>query len=75
MNTSRWRKRRNASNAITVAQRSTPTMPTDPVEATTASMKPVMPEAQPGQPPHHRVVPDDDRHAQAAPGRAEGDPA
>jgi hypothetical protein len=29
--------------------------------------------AQPSQPAHHRVVPDGDRHTQAAPGRAEGD--
>ena len=68
MNTTRWRKRRNASNAITVAQRSAPTMPIpirwrlqSPPQAGHAG------EAQPGQPPHHRVVPDGDRHAQAAP--------
>ena len=54
MNTTRWRKRRNASNAITVAQRSAPTMPTDPVEATTASMKPVMPGRR--SPASHRTT-------------------
>ena len=43
MNTIRWRKRRNASNATTVPQRNTSTVPTDPVEATIASMSPVRP--------------------------------
>ena len=42
-NTTRWRKRRNTSNAITVSQRNALTMPADPVEATIASMRPVRP--------------------------------
>ena len=53
-NTTRWRKRRNASNAITVAQRNTSTMPTDPVEATIASMKPVRPGRR--SPASHRTT-------------------
>jgi hypothetical protein len=43
MNTIRWRKRRSTSNAIRVAHRNTLIMPADPVEATIASMRPVMP--------------------------------
>src|SRR5215207_5224259 len=53
-NTTRWRKRRNASNAITVAQRSAPTVPTDPVEATIASMRPVRPGRR--SPASHRTT-------------------
>ena len=53
-NTIRWRKRRNPSNAITVAQRNTSTVPTDPVEATTASINPVSPGRR--SPASHRTT-------------------
>jgi hypothetical protein len=53
-NTSRWRKRRNTSSAITVAQRNASTVPTDPVEATIASMRPVTPGRR--SPASHRTT-------------------
>src|SRR6266498_3925567 len=53
-NTTKWRMRRNASNATRVAQRTAPTTPTDPVDATIASMRPVIPGRR--SPASHRTT-------------------
>jgi len=53
-NTTRWRKRRSTSNASRVPQRSAPTMPAEPVEATIASIRPVIPGKR--SPASHRTT-------------------